>query len=62
MFNMYDLGLDFEVPAQDGREWSLAIDTSKPSPSDILDPGSELPIDGATFHVPGRSAVVLVSR
>ncbi|MDQ3898856.1 MAG: glycogen debranching protein GlgX [Actinomycetota bacterium] len=62
MLNMYDLGLDFEIPAADGRSWSLAVDTAKPSPSDILDPGDEVPVEGNSCHVFGRSAVVLVSR
>jgi len=62
MLNMYDLGLDFELPQLDGRRWSLAVDTAKPSPTDIYEPGSEVPVDGATHHVFGRSAVVLVSQ
>jgi isoamylase len=62
MFNMYDLGLDFEIPQVPGRRWALAADTSRPSPGDIAEPGSELPVDGTTFHVFGRSAVVLVSQ
>ncbi|MDQ4069343.1 MAG: glycogen debranching protein GlgX [Actinomycetota bacterium] len=62
MLNMYDLGLDFEIPELPDRAWGLAVDTAKPSPSDIADPGSETPVDGSTYHVFGRSAVVLVSR
>ena len=62
MLNMYDLGLDFELPELDGRTWALAVDTAKPSPSDIVEPGSEAPVDGSTYHVFGCSAVVLVSR
>jgi len=62
MLNMYDLGLDFELPQIDGRRWSLAVDSAKPSPADIYDPGSEPPVDGSNYHVFGRSAVVLVSQ
>jgi glycogen operon protein len=62
ILNMYDLGLDFELPQIDGQRWAVAIDTAKPSPEDILEPGAELPVDGTTHHVFGRSAVVLVSQ
>jgi isoamylase len=62
MLNMYDLGLDFEVPELEGHRWVLAVDTAKPSPGDIADQGNELPVDGTTCHVFGRSAVVLVSQ
>src|SRR5436305_888947 len=62
MLNMYDLGLDFEIPQLAGRRWALAIDTGQPSPADVAEPGAEPPADGTTFHVSGRSAVVLVSQ
>ncbi|MDQ6726718.1 MAG: glycogen debranching protein GlgX [Actinomycetota bacterium] len=62
MLNMYDLGLDFELPVIAGRSWSRAIDTAKPSPTDILDPGDEVPVEEPIYHVFGRSAVVLISE
>jgi isoamylase len=62
ILNMYDLGLDFELPQVEGHQWALAVDTAKPAPSDIVDPGQELPVDGTSYHVFGRSAVVLVSQ
>ena len=62
MLNMYDLGLDFEVPQLDGRPWALAVDTGKASPADIAEPGAEVPVEGNSYHVFGRSAVVLVSQ
>jgi hypothetical protein len=40
----------------------VAIDTAKPSPMDIVEPGSELPVEGTTYHAYGRTAVVLVSQ
>jgi isoamylase len=61
MLNMYDLGLDFELPAIPGREWSLAVDTAKPSPADVYEPGAEPAVDAGNYHVFGRSAVVLVT-
>jgi isoamylase len=62
MLNMYDLGLDFELPQLADHRWAVAIDTAKPSPADIVEPGSETPVEGTTHHVFGRSAVVLVSQ
>ena len=62
ILNMYDLGLDFEIPVTPGQNWALAVDTAKESPADIADPGSELPVTGDTYHAFGRSAVVLISQ
>jgi isoamylase len=62
ILNMYDLGLDFELPQIDGQRWALAVDTAKPSPEDFAEPGAEVPVDGTTYHAFGRSAVVLVSQ
>jgi isoamylase len=62
MLNMYDLGLDFDLPQFEGLGWAVAVDTGKPAPADIADPGSEVPVQGSSYHVFGRSAVVLVSQ
>ncbi len=62
MLNMYDLGLDFDLPQVDGQQWVLAVDTARPSPDDIAEPGAEVPVEGTIHHVFGRSAVVLVSQ
>ena len=39
---------------------SMVVDTSRPSPDDILMAGSEAPLGAPTYLVRGRSAVVLV--
>ncbi|MEA2717868.1 MAG: isoamylase [Actinomycetota bacterium] len=62
ILNMYDLGLDFELPPIEGRRWARAVDTARPSPDDILDPGSEVPVEGDTYNARGRSAVILVGE
>ena len=62
MLNMYDLGIDFDLPQFEGLGWAVAVDTGKPAPADIAAPGSEVPVAGNTYHVFGRSAVVLVSQ
>ncbi len=62
ILNMYDLGLDFELPHIDGEHWAVAVDTGKASPADFMEPGSEIPVEGTTYHVHGRSTAVLVSQ
>jgi glycogen operon protein len=62
MFNMFWETLDFELPAVPGRPWCLAMDTARPSPRDIADPGSEPDVLGNTHRVEPRSVVVLVNR
>jgi glycogen operon protein len=62
MMNMYWEGLDFELPTVEGRSWAVSIDTSAQSPADIADEGTERAVTGSTYHVPGRSIVVLISK
>ncbi|PYQ95606.1 MAG: glycogen debranching enzyme GlgX [Acidobacteria bacterium] len=59
MMNMFWEPLDFEVPADPGRGWHLAIDTFADSPSDIADPGQETIFVDRLCQVQGRSIVVL---
>ena len=62
MMNMHWEALDFQVPAVAGRVWTRAVDTSLPSPSDIADPGMEVPCPVQSYRVNGRSIVVLVNK
>jgi isoamylase len=62
IFNMYHLGLDFELPPPTGHHWCRAIDTSLPAPEDVLPAGSEAPVSGPVYQASGRSVVVLVSH
>ena len=62
MFNMFWESLEFELPMVPGRRWCVAVDTSRPSPHDIADPGSEQDALGTTHGVEARSVVVLVNR
>jgi isoamylase len=62
MFNMFWDSLDFELPVVPGRHWCVAVDTSRSSPHDIADPGSEQDVLGSTHRVEARSVVVLVNR
>jgi len=52
-----------ELPAPaPGRRWHLFLDTSLTSPHDIVEPGSESPLEAATRTLAPRSTVVLVGR
>jgi hypothetical protein len=53
---------DFQVPSVPGWHWSRVIETFRPSPQDILEPGREQPITGDGSRVEGRSIVVLMSQ
>jgi glycogen operon protein len=62
MLNMDGAVLPFELPSVGERSWYRAVDTAQPSPTDIVEPGSEVLINGDHYLVAGRSAVVLISR
>jgi glycogen operon protein len=62
MMNTYWEPLDMEVPAVAGRQWTRAVDTSLPSPSDIAEPGNEVEVMGGSYRVDSRSIVVLVNK
>ncbi len=62
MANMYWEPLSFAVPEVQGRKWHHAVDTSKPSPDDIADAGTERPVQSDRVTVNGRSIVVLISK
>jgi len=62
MMNMYWEPLDMAVPIIPGRQWTRALDTSLPSPSDIADPGTEMACSSPSYRVNGRSIVVLVNK
>src|SRR5437588_843658 len=62
MLNMDDAALAFALPPVGERSWYRAVDTAQPSPTDIMEPGSEVLIDGDDYLVGSRSAVVLISR
>lgn len=62
MMNMFWQNLDFELPPVTPRSWYEAINTSKPSPMDIVDSGKEMKVAGNIVTVPERSIVVLVSK
>ena len=51
------------APVPPGRTtWYRAVDTARPAPDDLAEPGNEPPIAGPTCRVEGRSMVALLSR
>jgi len=62
MINAYWEPLRFRIEAAAPTTWRRVVDTSLPSPADILDPGAEVDVDRAFYDVGPRSVVVLVAR
>jgi isoamylase len=61
MLNMFWEGLEFELPPVPGKTWTRVIDTSLPSPEDVVEPERAPVVAGEKYHVDGRSVVVLAS-
>jgi glycogen operon protein len=55
--------LDFELPARDGRgPWLRWIDTSRPSPEDIVEWKAAPPVPAGSYRAGPRSVVMLYSE
>jgi glycogen operon protein len=52
--------LRFTIQEWGGRQWKRVVDTSRPSPDDIAEPGAEAPVSAPAYSVQPRSVVVLV--
>jgi isoamylase len=62
-FNAYWEDLEFELPARPRNSpWLRAVDTSLPTPDDIVDPGQERPVEEATYVAGARSVVILIAH
>ena len=59
ILNAYWEALDFELPAAGGGPWRRWIDTSLPSPQDIVEWQKAAPVPGNTYRAGPRSVVVL---
>lgn len=62
MINMSDRSESVPLPRIDGRQWHLAVDTSRTPPDDILGGASQVPRDGLRWPCLPRSVVVLEGR
>jgi isoamylase len=61
MLNMEWEDLDFDVPLLADRKWLKVVDTSQPSPHDIVELEQALECSDKLCHVGNRSIVVLIS-
>ncbi|HMQ34434.1 MAG TPA: isoamylase [Chloroflexaceae bacterium] len=59
LINAYWEELSFTVQEGAAGEWLRVVDTGRPSPDDILEPGHEQPVPSLTFRAGPRSVVVL---
>jgi len=52
---------DHSFAVQEGRasEWRRVVDTARPSPEDIVEPGNEPTVETESYTVRARSVVVL---
>jgi glycogen operon protein len=62
LLNMDDAPQRFALEAPPGRTWHLAVDTSRPTPEDILLPDEQRPVRGNGVEVGPRTVVVLEAR
>jgi len=63
-FNMWHESLEFELPTlPPGMRWRLVVDTARPSPDDLHEPGAEpLVPDQSRVTVTDRSVIVLIGN
>jgi isoamylase len=60
MINAHHEPLRFRVQEGTAGDWSRVVDTSLPSPEDVVDDGNERQLASLEYEVAGRSVVVLV--
>jgi len=62
MMNMHWESLVFDIPQYEDLVWHRIIDTSLPSPTDIVEPQEAPRINESTYIVNDRSIVVLITK
>lgn len=62
VLNMSDRPLDAELPTIPGRRWSVAVDTFRASPEDVVPPEQQRPHAGPIYRIGPRTVVVLEAR
>jgi glycogen operon protein len=60
MINAWCEPVRFRVQEGDAGDWKRLIDTSRPSPGDILEPENEEILESLDYHLAPRSIAVLV--
>jgi glycogen operon protein len=59
ILNMSDQAIDAALPTFPGRRWHVAVDTSRPSPMDILERRQQMPHPASSYAASAHSVVVL---
>jgi glycogen operon protein len=62
VFNMSGCDLDMPLPEIEGRRWCRAVDTSMPSPSDIVPREEQEAVETTTCRIPSHTVAVFESR
>ena len=62
MINAFWEPVRFSIQEGNAGDWRWFIDTSRPSPADILEPGSEQLLDSLNYNLAPRSIVVLMRK
>jgi len=62
MMNMSGTDQIFEIPGVPGRRWHRVVDTSLPSPQDIIPLAETQPLSGTECTVASHSIHVIVSQ
>ena len=52
----------FTLPDGNGRAWRRVVDTARPTPDDIVEPGHEAALDSGHYMVRARSVVVCLGE
>ena len=62
IMNMSEDNLSMQLPKLENRSWNLAVDTSRTTPEDVIEPKKQQPLSRKTVQVNSRSVVVYESR
>ena len=62
MINSHWKAHNFTIPSGMTLKWHRLVDTSQPSPDDIMEPGNEPLLEKAGYNVRARSVVVLINK
>jgi glycogen operon protein len=62
MINAYWEDLNFQIEEGEVEDWLRVVDTSMPSPFDLLENGKEKTLGSLNYEVKARSIVVLLRR
>jgi glycogen operon protein len=59
---MSQTDLRFALPEIRGHRWHRVVDTGLETPDDIVAPGSEIPVQAATYRASSFTVVVLMAK